>query len=183
MTNFWRDFDLTDRFGIYGGGGFGDGGYRCETVGAPFPGLTINGQSAVTTFAWQVGTGLTYQFSEKITFDVGHRFFALGPRYAPTSANVALGPTSWPSRSAASRLPSLRVNCSSRCGSTSLSATGSETASPSAVVMWMIEESLQTPTRPADRGRRSSRGTHRPKRRRGRAVGRTIPSSFTVFQR
>jgi opacity protein-like surface antigen len=92
MTNFWRDLDLTDRFGIYGGGGFGAGGYQYQTTGKPIPGLTIGGQSTVTTFAWQVGTGLTYQISDKITFDTGYRFFALGAADVPVAASAAVGP-------------------------------------------------------------------------------------------
>ncbi len=31
MTNFWRDWFLSDRFGVYGGGGFGVGGYQYST--------------------------------------------------------------------------------------------------------------------------------------------------------
>jgi opacity protein-like surface antigen len=92
MTNFWRDFDITDRFGIYGGGGFGAGGYQYQTIGTPIPGLTIGGQNTVTTFAWQVGTGVTYQISDKITFDAGYRFFALGAGDVPVTANAAVGP-------------------------------------------------------------------------------------------
>lgn len=92
MTNFWRDFDLTDRFGIYGGGGFGAGGYQYETTSKPIPGLSIGGQNTITTFAWQVGTGLTYQISDKITFDAGYRFFALGDGDVPASASATVGP-------------------------------------------------------------------------------------------
>jgi opacity protein-like surface antigen len=91
MTNFWRDYFLTDRFGVYGGGGFGIGGYQYSMQGADgvFP---LSGSSVVNTFAWQVGTGVTYQLSDRITFDTGYRFFAMTPASTPlalTSGGVS----------------------------------------------------------------------------------------------
>lgn len=82
MTNFWRDYFLTDRFGVYGGGGFGIGGYQYSMQGADglFP---LSGSSVVNTFAWQIGTGVTYQLSDRITFDTGYRFFAMTPGATP----------------------------------------------------------------------------------------------------
>jgi opacity protein-like surface antigen len=82
MTNFWRDYFLTDRFGVYGGGGFGIGGYQYSMQGADgvFP---LSGSSVVNTFAWQVGTGVTYQLNDRITFDTGYRFFAMTPGSTP----------------------------------------------------------------------------------------------------
>ena len=53
MQNFWRDLMITDRFGVYGGGGIGAGGY-------------VLGE----TFA-----GLLWQLSDRLTFDVGYRYF------------------------------------------------------------------------------------------------------------
>ena len=85
MTNFWRDYFFTDRFGVYGGGGFGVGGYQYSMqtpAGSP---LTLRGSSVVNTFAWQVGTGVTYQLSDRITFDTGYRFFAMTPGATPLS--------------------------------------------------------------------------------------------------
>lgn len=88
MTNFWRDYFLTDRLGVYAGGGFGVGGYRYTMQGAEFE-EPIGGSSVVNTFAWQVGTGITYQINDRITFDTGYRFFAMTPGSTPL--NVAYG--------------------------------------------------------------------------------------------
>lgn len=70
MTNAWRDWYLTDRLGFYGGGGIGAGGYRLtvnDTV--------VSGYGHVGGFAWQAGTGTTYQLTERTTIDLGYRFF------------------------------------------------------------------------------------------------------------
>lgn len=92
MTNFWRDFDVTNRFGVYAGGGFGAGGYQYQTSATPIPGLSINGQNSVMTFAWQVGVGGVYKVSDRITVDAGYRFFALGETDLPVTANVDIPP-------------------------------------------------------------------------------------------
>lgn len=87
MTNFWRDWFLSDRFGVYGGGGFGVGGYQYSTfVAQGFE--SLGGSSTVNTFAWQVGTGFTYQLSNRVTFDTGYRFFAMSPALNPVSLNM-----------------------------------------------------------------------------------------------
>jgi opacity protein-like surface antigen len=73
MQNVWRDFMFTDRFGAYGGGGLGGGGYR--------DGELLSGNVSVdrsaTTFAWQFGGGLLYEISDRVTFDVGYRYFQI----------------------------------------------------------------------------------------------------------
>jgi opacity protein-like surface antigen len=70
MGNLWRDFMLTDRFGAYGGGGLGAGGYQ--------PGDTSHGfYNANSAFAWQFGGGLIYEITERLTFDVGYRYFQI----------------------------------------------------------------------------------------------------------
>jgi opacity protein-like surface antigen len=84
MTNFWRDYFFTDRFGVYGGGGFGVGGYQYSMQEETIP---FKGSSVVNTFAWQVGTGVTYQLSDRITFDTGYRFFAMTPGATPLSVS------------------------------------------------------------------------------------------------
>lgn len=71
MQNFWRDLMLTDRFGIYGGGGIGAGGY---ILGETFAGTTDYATPAAA-FAWQAGGGLLWQLSDRLTFDVGYRYF------------------------------------------------------------------------------------------------------------
>jgi opacity protein-like surface antigen len=82
MTNFWRDWFLSDRFGVYGGGGFGVGGYQYSTIIADLEEGLVGG-STVNTFAWQVGTGFTYRLSDRVTFDTGYRFFAMSPGSSP----------------------------------------------------------------------------------------------------
>ena len=95
MTNFWRDYFLNDRMGIYGGGGFGVGGYQVSGTTGDFPlgpgVVNYSGSQAVTTFAWQVGTGLTYRWSDQITLDVGYRFFEMAPGAIPGQANYTFG--------------------------------------------------------------------------------------------
>lgn len=86
MTNFWRDYFFTDRFGVYGGGGFGVGGYQYSMQGDD-GNTPLSGSSVVNTFAWQVGTGVTYQLSDRITFDTGYRFFAMTPGATPLSVS------------------------------------------------------------------------------------------------
>ena len=106
MTNIWRDYFITDRFGVYGGGGFGIGGYQYSTRG-PFGEAQLSGSSVVNTFAWQVGTGVTYQLSDRITFDTGYRFFAMTPGATPlnvTSGSVLLPFGSYTSAFSASEL-------------------------------------------------------------------------------
>ena len=78
MTNFWRDWFVSDRFGVYGGGGFGIGGYQYSTQFAA-GGSSVGTSSTANTFAWQVGTGFTYRLSDRVTFDTGYRFFAMTP--------------------------------------------------------------------------------------------------------
>jgi opacity protein-like surface antigen len=73
MQNFWRDLMLTDRFGVYGGGGIGAGGY---VLGETFAGTT-DYTSPAANFAWQAGGGLLWQLSDRLTFDVGYRYFQI----------------------------------------------------------------------------------------------------------
>ena len=75
MGNAWRDFMLTDRFGAYGGGGLGAGGYQPgEYLVGPFPARYYDANSA---FAWQFGGGLIYEITHRLTFDVGYRYFQI----------------------------------------------------------------------------------------------------------
>lgn len=71
MTNLWRDLMLTERFGIYGGGGIGAGGY---ILGEQLDGETLYADPAAN-FAWQFGGGLLWEISNRLTFDVGYRYF------------------------------------------------------------------------------------------------------------
>lgn len=78
MLNLWRDVDLTQKLSVYAGGGVGGGGYQLDflaTVPASSASYAANG--AVTAFAWQAGCGVNYALTEKITLDLGYRFFAI----------------------------------------------------------------------------------------------------------
>jgi opacity protein-like surface antigen len=71
MTNLWRDVMLTDRFGGYGGGGIGAGGYM---LGERLDGVTEYANPD-SNFAWQFGGGLLWDLTDRLTFDVGYRYF------------------------------------------------------------------------------------------------------------
>jgi opacity protein-like surface antigen len=92
MTNFWRDYDLTETVGLYGGGGIGIGGYQYQTE-SPDPQLVVTGANTINSFAWQIGTGVTYQMGRRVSFDVGYRFFSIGNGSTPllSSGNTATG--------------------------------------------------------------------------------------------
>jgi len=90
MTNFWRDYDLTSTIGLYGGGGIGIGGYQYQTRSLD-PDLVTTGANTINSFAWQVGTGVTYQLSNRVTFDVGYRFFSIGNGSTPLQTSASVG--------------------------------------------------------------------------------------------
>ena len=92
-TNFWRDFDITERLGWYGGGGIGFGGFDFKTQTAPGEPIQIDGSQIVNTFAWQVGTGVNYKLTRNITFDVGYRFFSYGNAQIPLATTPTGGGT------------------------------------------------------------------------------------------
>jgi opacity protein-like surface antigen len=83
--NLWRDFFMTDQLGFYVGGGLGMGGYRSTFFTPPDEYGLFYGSESVATWAWQAGTGVTYALSDRITLDVGYRFFAT----APAAINVS----------------------------------------------------------------------------------------------
>lgn len=96
MTNFWRDYSLTDRLGVYAGGGFGIGGYQYRVTTPPGfigPDALTAGSNTINSFAWQVGTGVTYQASDRVALDLGYRFFSIGTGSTPFSAPLAGLPT------------------------------------------------------------------------------------------
>lgn len=82
MANVWRDVDVTDSAGFYAGGGIGAGGYQLTAVYPPPP----TAGSGITQFAWQAGGGMTYALSERLTLDLGYRFFAIGTGSSPVTA-------------------------------------------------------------------------------------------------
>lgn len=107
MVNLWRDVAITRSVGVYGGGGIGAGGYRFDLDQQLGLGRIVSNQQ-VTAFAWQVGGGAIYAVGDRITLDLGYRFFstldadatviASGPGFPP----IPLG--NLPSRVCASEL-------------------------------------------------------------------------------
>lgn len=84
LVNVWRDFGITRNFGVYGGGGIGAGGYRFNYAaqGNEFANVQNTG------FAWQVGTGAIYAVSDRITLDLGYRYYSVGPVSACNCAGL-----------------------------------------------------------------------------------------------
>lgn len=77
-ANLWRDFDVTERLTAYAGGGIGGGGYQFSVNQEyPVPNVTVTGANTVSGFAWQVGGGLAFALTDRITLDLGYRFFEL----------------------------------------------------------------------------------------------------------
>lgn len=75
LVNVWRDFGVTKNLGVYGGGGIGAGGYRFTYLADGNE--VANSQN--TAFAWQVGTGVIYAVSDRVTLDLGYRYYSVGP--------------------------------------------------------------------------------------------------------
>jgi opacity protein-like surface antigen len=92
MQNVWRDVMLTDRFGIYGGGGIGAGGY---ILGEQLDD-EIRYLPPGSSFAWQFGGGLLWEVTNRLTFDVGYRYFQID--------TIQQASDVWPNRFAASEL-------------------------------------------------------------------------------
>lgn len=81
MANLWRDIRLTDRGGVYLGGGIGGGGYRLSSFAAfDSVGASVHGRDAVAAFAWQAGTGVFWNVSDRIALDLGYRFLGINQR-------------------------------------------------------------------------------------------------------
>lgn len=78
LVNLWRDIDLTEKLSLYAGGGIGGGGYRAALSSAvPDENFTVSGNAATGGFAWQAGGGVNYAVTDRITLDLGYRFFAI----------------------------------------------------------------------------------------------------------
>lgn len=74
LFNIWRDFSVTEKLGVYGGGGVGGGGYRFIYSGSGED--FVNGPRGL--FAWQAGGGVIYAVSDRVTLDVGYRYYGTG---------------------------------------------------------------------------------------------------------
>ncbi len=95
-TNLWRDLAITDRFGLFLGGGIGGGGYRLSVDDSLVSGYTQN-----SAFAWQAGGGVFWNLTDRLTVDLSYRFLAINGVDTPlTFAGGAL--PAWTYRSALS---------------------------------------------------------------------------------
>jgi opacity protein-like surface antigen len=76
--NLWRDYHVTDWLTWYIGGGIGGGGYRFG-VNQYYAkqDTTVTGVGTVGGFAWQAGGGLAWALTDRITLDLGYRYFEL----------------------------------------------------------------------------------------------------------
>lgn len=82
LVNLWRDYQATDRLSLYLGGGIGGGGYRFSYLKQPAgdflpPNYQIATTNNVSTFAWQAGGGTAYAITDRITLDIGYRYFQI----------------------------------------------------------------------------------------------------------
>jgi len=82
-ANAWRDFMFTERFGLYGGGGIGGGGYRLGDLSSG----SLTYYEPAATFAWQAGGGLIYEFTDRLTFDVSYRFVQFDTVQQPSAVS------------------------------------------------------------------------------------------------
>ncbi|MFM7138371.1 MAG: outer membrane protein [Planctomycetota bacterium] len=72
MANLWRDVEVAEHLAVYAGGGLGVGGYSHD-ADATGPAAA----SRVTAFGWQAGGGVAYAVTDRLTLDVGGRFYGL----------------------------------------------------------------------------------------------------------
>lgn len=76
MTNFWLDFPLKNSKNaktIYVGGGVGANGGRLSVNDT-----LVSGADRYQQFAWQVGGGVTWDYSQRVTVDLGYRYVDYG---------------------------------------------------------------------------------------------------------
>jgi len=78
LANIWRDFAITESLGVYGGGGIGAGGYQFTYAADGDELANLQG----TAFAWQIGTGVIYAVSDRVTLDLGYRYYSVDPMSA-----------------------------------------------------------------------------------------------------
>lgn len=84
MVTLWRDYDLTDSLTGYIGGGVGGGGYQFG-INQDFPiqDSSLAGLGTVGGLAWQIGAGIAFAITDRITLDIGYRYFEIGAGSVP----------------------------------------------------------------------------------------------------
>lgn len=76
LVNAYRDIELTERLDLYLNAGIGAGGYQTSYAGSDATfNVEVAGNRGLTSFAWQAGTGLAWEITPRLTFDIGYRFF------------------------------------------------------------------------------------------------------------
>ena len=74
MGNIWLDFPLTDVLSVFAGGGLGAAVTDIDTSDG-----TVSGRSHDdTTFAWQVGGGVSVNLTDWLALDTSYRYLDLG---------------------------------------------------------------------------------------------------------
>lgn len=112
LVNVWRDLFVTDQTGIYAGGGIGAGGYGIAmNIDATI--LRLDGAGHTADFAWQIGGGVFHDLSDRVTLDLGYRFYSVADGMLPVAATFGgtpVGTTSVVNSFAASEmLLSIRI--------------------------------------------------------------------------
>lgn len=97
LVNLWRDYQATDRLSLYIGGGIGGGGYQFSYLkqsagGFVPPNYQIATTNNVSTFAWQAGGGTAYAITDRITLDIGYRYFQIANGTSTAAVSYAPGP-------------------------------------------------------------------------------------------
>ena len=78
---------------MYVGGGIGAGGYRFSYQKFnPADNYQIETSPHVSAFAWQAGGGTAYAITERITLDIGYRFFQIANGTSTAVISYVPGP-------------------------------------------------------------------------------------------
>jgi opacity protein-like surface antigen len=76
FVNGWLDFPITESVSIFGGGGLG---FAVTDITSSPAGTFVSDKSRNdSTFAWQVGGGISIAATDWLTFDTSYRFVDLG---------------------------------------------------------------------------------------------------------
>jgi len=89
MANVWRDFELTERFDLYGGGGIGGAGFATsfQQLDAQTPSPAA--RKYLTEYAWQIGVGGIWNVNDRVAVDMSYRVFCVG--WSITANDLAYG--------------------------------------------------------------------------------------------
>lgn len=95
MVNLWRDYELSNRWTTYVGGGIGAGGYQFSYEKfslQPANNYRIHTSTHVGAFAWQAGGGTAYAITDRVTLDIGYRFFQIANGTSTAVISYVPGP-------------------------------------------------------------------------------------------